>query len=196
MLTKNKLGKGNKRLKGRDWTDDDVMKSNKMVRKIDQTLKHREHIRRLEEYVGGRPKIVNPYQVDAFDSDCNEAPRSSAIFMARLFPMGSINGDDMEHSEQLNDNYDFHIEITSDNNVISYADYMKTIENDVHPPVLLLKQDNVGLKLRKTPSRSFRPVKSAKILWQFWLQVHLGFHLLMMVLGASESPPCGCVVNP
>ncbi|GJW24362.1 hypothetical protein Tco_0038173 [Tanacetum coccineum] len=122
MLTKNKLGKGNKRLKGRDWTDDDVMKSNKMVRKIDQTLKHREHIRRLEEYVRGRPKTVNPYfladgleeldsncdnlhlnttsifkadQVDAFDSDCNEAPRSSAIFMARLFPMGSINGDDV-----------------------------------------------------------------------------------------------------
>ncbi|GKG10805.1 hypothetical protein Tco_0342205, partial [Tanacetum coccineum] len=61
MVTKNKLGKGNKRLKGRDWTNDDVMKSNKMVKKIDQTLKHRVHLRRLEEYVGGRPKTVNPY---------------------------------------------------------------------------------------------------------------------------------------
>ncbi|GJU88752.1 zinc finger, CCHC-type containing protein [Tanacetum coccineum] len=41
------------------------------------------------------------------------------------------------------------------------------------------------LRLGKNPSRSFRPVKSAEILWQFCLQVHLGFHLLMMVLGAS-----------
>ncbi|GKD92636.1 hypothetical protein Tco_1372473, partial [Tanacetum coccineum] len=59
MVIKNKLGKGNKRLKGKDWTDDDVMKSNKMVKKIDLRLKHREQIRRLEEYVGGRPKTVN-----------------------------------------------------------------------------------------------------------------------------------------
>ncbi|GJR35910.1 ribonuclease H-like domain-containing protein [Tanacetum coccineum] len=59
MVIKNKMGKSNKRLKGRDWTDDDVMKSNKMVKKIDLTLKHREQIRRLEEYVGGRPMTVN-----------------------------------------------------------------------------------------------------------------------------------------
>ncbi|GJV47204.1 hypothetical protein Tco_1437416 [Tanacetum coccineum] len=30
-VTKNKLGKGNKRLKGRDWTDNDVVKSNEMI---------------------------------------------------------------------------------------------------------------------------------------------------------------------
>ncbi|GKB09581.1 hypothetical protein Tco_0837893 [Tanacetum coccineum] len=42
MVIKNKLGKGNKRLNRREWTDNDVMKSNKMVRKIDQTLKRRE----------------------------------------------------------------------------------------------------------------------------------------------------------
>ncbi|GJW17705.1 hypothetical protein Tco_0025141 [Tanacetum coccineum] len=30
MKAKNKLGKGNKSLKGRDWTNNDVMKSNKM----------------------------------------------------------------------------------------------------------------------------------------------------------------------
>ncbi|GJW23570.1 hypothetical protein Tco_0034192 [Tanacetum coccineum] len=42
MVTKKKLGKGNKRLKGRDWTDDDVVKSNEMVEKIDKTLKRRE----------------------------------------------------------------------------------------------------------------------------------------------------------
>ncbi|GJR45248.1 zinc finger, CCHC-type containing protein [Tanacetum coccineum] len=53
------------------------------------------------------------------------------------------------------------------------------------------------LILGKTPSRSFRPVKSAEIIWQvFGFKFILGFHLLMMVLGASGSPPCGCVVNP
>ncbi|GKA48410.1 hypothetical protein Tco_0741368 [Tanacetum coccineum] len=60
MLSKNKLGSGNKRLKGRDWTDYDVKSSKEMLKKIDEILKHREQLRRLEEYVGGRPKIVNP----------------------------------------------------------------------------------------------------------------------------------------
>ncbi|GJU73413.1 hypothetical protein Tco_1264818 [Tanacetum coccineum] len=31
--------------------------------------------------------------VDAFDSDCSEAPTTIAIFMARLSPAGSVNGD-------------------------------------------------------------------------------------------------------
>ncbi|GJT05607.1 hypothetical protein Tco_0840069 [Tanacetum coccineum] len=43
-----------------DWTDMDVEKSNEMFDKIDKTLKRREQLRRLEEYVGGRPKTVNP----------------------------------------------------------------------------------------------------------------------------------------
>ncbi|GJV34672.1 hypothetical protein Tco_1395072 [Tanacetum coccineum] len=62
--------------------------------------------------------------VDAFNSDCDEAPTTSAIFMARLYPVVSNN-----------DSYD---ELTSNSNVISYADYMITTENDVaqsvHPP--------------------------------------------------------------
>ncbi|GKC89241.1 hypothetical protein Tco_1149890 [Tanacetum coccineum] len=61
MVKKNKLGTGNKQLKGRDWTDIDVEKSNEMVDKIDKTLKRREQLRRLEEFIGGRPKIVNPH---------------------------------------------------------------------------------------------------------------------------------------
>ncbi|GKD44944.1 hypothetical protein Tco_1269589 [Tanacetum coccineum] len=59
MVKRNKTGTGNKRLKGRDWTDIDVEKSNEMVDKIDKVLKHREQLRRLEEYVKGRPKTVN-----------------------------------------------------------------------------------------------------------------------------------------
>nr|GEU82623.1 hypothetical protein [Tanacetum cinerariifolium] len=60
LIKRNKLGTGNKRLKLRDWTNIDVEKSHEMVDKIDKILKHREQLRRLEGYVGGRPKIVNP----------------------------------------------------------------------------------------------------------------------------------------
>ncbi|GKB76582.1 hypothetical protein Tco_0943477 [Tanacetum coccineum] len=60
MVKRNKLGTYNKRLKGKDWTNIDVEKSNEAVNKIDKTLKRREQLRRLEEYVGGRPKTVNP----------------------------------------------------------------------------------------------------------------------------------------
>ncbi|GKC97006.1 hypothetical protein Tco_1162448 [Tanacetum coccineum] len=60
MLSKNKLGSGNKRSKGRDWTDYDVKSSKEMLKKIDEILRHKEQIRRLEEYVGGRPKTINP----------------------------------------------------------------------------------------------------------------------------------------
>ncbi|GJW05046.1 hypothetical protein Tco_1563902 [Tanacetum coccineum] len=60
MLSKNKLGSGNKRLKGKDWTDYDVKSSKEMLKKIDEILRHIEQLKRLEEYVGGRPKTVNP----------------------------------------------------------------------------------------------------------------------------------------
>ncbi|GJS36030.1 hypothetical protein Tco_0534412 [Tanacetum coccineum] len=33
------------------------------------------------------------------------------------------------------------------------------------------------LRLEKTPSSSFRPVKSAKILWQFWASCSFGISL-------------------
>ncbi|GJX50529.1 putative reverse transcriptase domain-containing protein [Tanacetum coccineum] len=35
----------------------------------------------------------------------------------------------------------------------------------------------LDLRLRKTPSRSFRPIKSAKILWQFWASSSFGVSL-------------------
>nr|GEY43259.1 hypothetical protein [Tanacetum cinerariifolium] len=60
MLSKNKLGSGNKSLTGRDWTNYDVKSSREMLKKIDKVLRNKEHLRRLEEYVGGRPKNVNP----------------------------------------------------------------------------------------------------------------------------------------
>ncbi|GJT12629.1 hypothetical protein Tco_0859671 [Tanacetum coccineum] len=42
MLSKNKLGSDNKRLKGRDWTDYDVNSSKEILKKIDELLRHRE----------------------------------------------------------------------------------------------------------------------------------------------------------
>nr|GEV02136.1 hypothetical protein [Tanacetum cinerariifolium] len=60
MVKREKLGTSNKWLKGRDWTNMDINKSSEMVDKIDKTLTCRDQLRRLEEYVRGRPKIVNP----------------------------------------------------------------------------------------------------------------------------------------
>nr|GEY92528.1 hypothetical protein [Tanacetum cinerariifolium] len=65
MLSKNKLGSGNKRLKGRDWTNYDVKSSREMLKKIDEVLRHRDQLRRLEEYVGGRLKTINPRTFDS-----------------------------------------------------------------------------------------------------------------------------------
>ncbi|GKC02039.1 hypothetical protein Tco_0993649 [Tanacetum coccineum] len=42
MLSKNKLDSGNKRLKGKDWTDYDVRSSREMLKKIDEILRHKE----------------------------------------------------------------------------------------------------------------------------------------------------------
>ncbi|GJT91262.1 hypothetical protein Tco_1080107 [Tanacetum coccineum] len=46
---------------GRDWSNKDIKRSNEMLEKIDKTLKHKEQLRRLEEYVGGRPKTFDPH---------------------------------------------------------------------------------------------------------------------------------------
>ncbi|GKC38498.1 hypothetical protein Tco_1050882 [Tanacetum coccineum] len=61
IVNKNVLGRGNQRLKGREWNTKDIKRSNEMLDKIDQTLKRKEQLRRLEEYVGGRPKTVDPH---------------------------------------------------------------------------------------------------------------------------------------
>ncbi|GJU75429.1 hypothetical protein Tco_1272499 [Tanacetum coccineum] len=42
------------------------------------------------------------YFMDVFDSDCDDAQTASAIFMARLSPVGSVNGDDVGPSNDTN----------------------------------------------------------------------------------------------
>ncbi|GJT87748.1 calcium-transporting ATPase 10 [Tanacetum coccineum] len=55
-----KLGHGNKRLEGRDWSKNDIKRSNEMLEKTHKTLKRKEQLRRLKEYIGGRPKTFDP----------------------------------------------------------------------------------------------------------------------------------------
>ncbi|GKG11159.1 hypothetical protein Tco_0342559, partial [Tanacetum coccineum] len=59
MLTTNKLGKGNKSLKGTDWTDMDVEKSNEMVDKIDKTLNVTPPDGAWMEYVSGGVTLLS-----------------------------------------------------------------------------------------------------------------------------------------
>ncbi|GJS23806.1 hypothetical protein Tco_0452438 [Tanacetum coccineum] len=47
MVTKNKLGQGNERLKGRDWNEKDIKRSKEMLNKIDQVMKYREQLRHI-----------------------------------------------------------------------------------------------------------------------------------------------------
>ncbi|GKC64463.1 hypothetical protein Tco_1097061 [Tanacetum coccineum] len=74
--------------------------------------------------------------VDAYDSGCDDEATTNAIFMENLSPVGSINGNTVEPR------YDSDIlskdELTSNINVISYADYMVTIGNHVDNYVPLL----------------------------------------------------------
>ncbi|GKC71963.1 hypothetical protein Tco_1117846 [Tanacetum coccineum] len=61
MVNKNELDQGNKRLKGRDWNDKDVKRSTQMMDKIDQVMKRMEQLRRFKEYIGRRPKTIDPH---------------------------------------------------------------------------------------------------------------------------------------
>ncbi|GJW14228.1 hypothetical protein Tco_0018361 [Tanacetum coccineum] len=91
--------------------------------------------------------------VDAYDLDCDDEATACAIFMANLSPAGSINRDTAGPSYDLEllseTKYNDHIvfnnnscdELTCNSNIISYADYMVTIENDVAQYVPPPEQD-------------------------------------------------------
>ncbi|GJY87384.1 hypothetical protein Tco_0502012 [Tanacetum coccineum] len=88
--------------------------------------------------------------LDAFDSDCDEAPSASVVLMAKLSSYDSYilskvpthnnyldnhvidqNVQEMQYSEQLDFNNNLEIDITSDSNMISYEQYLKETENTV-----------------------------------------------------------------
>ncbi|GJX53863.1 hypothetical protein Tco_0282232 [Tanacetum coccineum] len=80
--------------------------------------------------------------VDAYNSDCDDQAIASAIFMASLSFAGSLNDDTAVQETKYNEHFvshdDSYAELTSDSNVISYAEYMVTIQDEddhyVPPP--------------------------------------------------------------
>ncbi|GJU77218.1 hypothetical protein Tco_1274288 [Tanacetum coccineum] len=94
--------------------------------------------------------IFHTDDLDAFDSDCDEAPSASAVLMAKLYaydsnvPSKVPNHDtyqdnnvivqsvqEMQYSEQPDFVDDSTIDITSENNAISYDQYLKVNESEV-----------------------------------------------------------------
>ncbi|GJS08143.1 hypothetical protein Tco_0364939 [Tanacetum coccineum] len=74
--------------------------------------------------------IFKEDHVDAFDSDCDEAPTASAIFMARLSPAGSINGGAFGSTYDLNilfeiSHYNTYHETDMLNHVVQEMKYSK-----------------------------------------------------------------------
>ncbi|GJV35544.1 hypothetical protein Tco_1408021 [Tanacetum coccineum] len=93
--------------------------------------------------------IFQTNDLDAFDFDCDEAPSTSAILMAKLFAYDSNvllevpthetyqtnnvidqSVQEMQYSKQLPFINASDIDITSDSNVISYDQYLKETENE------------------------------------------------------------------
>ncbi|GKB56705.1 hypothetical protein Tco_0912891 [Tanacetum coccineum] len=96
------------------------------------------------------PAIFQTDDLDAFDSDCDEAPSTSAVLMAKLPAYDSNvlsevpnhdtyldnhmidqNVQEMQYSEQPPFINDPDIDITNDSNVILYEQYLKETGNEV-----------------------------------------------------------------
>ncbi|GJV49326.1 hypothetical protein Tco_1439538 [Tanacetum coccineum] len=86
-------------------------------------------------------------KVDAYDSEVDDTPTTNAIFIAKLSPVGSINGDDVESpaSEQLVSVNDTHVDFVSDSNVISDNPYTGTNEDEVVQEMTSLAQNDVAI---------------------------------------------------
>ncbi|GJX06471.1 hypothetical protein Tco_0194403 [Tanacetum coccineum] len=91
--------------------------------------------------------IFQTDDLDAFDSDCDEAPSASAVLMAKL------SAYDSDYSEQPPFSTDSDIDITSDSNVISYEQYLKETKNAiVHDTTSTAKQDALIMSVIKEMS--------------------------------------------
>ncbi|GJT91712.1 copia protein [Tanacetum coccineum] len=72
------------------------------------------------------PAAFQTDDLDAFDSDCNDAPSAKAVLMANL---SSYDSDVLsECSEQPSFDNDTEVDITSDSNIISYEKYLQETE--------------------------------------------------------------------
>ncbi|GJX56711.1 hypothetical protein Tco_0286608 [Tanacetum coccineum] len=81
---------------------------------------------------------------------------------------------------------------------MDFSEFYKELEAkilDAGEKIMGLQLLQMDLRLGKNPSRSFRPMKSAKILWQFWASSSFGVSLAhdgglpawMRVLGSGEG---------
>ncbi|GJX78666.1 hypothetical protein Tco_0326815 [Tanacetum coccineum] len=99
-------------------TDDPIESLNKAMAFLStaNTLRHAQTKNQLRTSYNTRNQAtIQDDDLDAFDSYCDEAPTTSAVFMANLSTYDS----------------DVLSEITSDSNVISYDRYLKENENEI-----------------------------------------------------------------
>ncbi|GJT02316.1 hypothetical protein Tco_0823485 [Tanacetum coccineum] len=85
--------------------------------------------------------------LDAFDSDCDEAPGAKAVLMANLSSYDSDVISEMYYSEQPAFDPASDIEITSDNNIISYDQYLKETESAAVQNTTSIEQQNAVIML-------------------------------------------------
>ncbi|GJU55753.1 hypothetical chloroplast RF21, chloroplastic [Tanacetum coccineum] len=132
MVKRNKSGTDNKRLKGRDWTDIHVKKSNEMVYKIGKVLKRREQLRRLEEYVGGRPKTINPrtFVRPIYHFDYRVTLGFGSI-AGGLEPVSPVIRLPIEHGINTGTRIEMGDDV--DINTITLEQYMALIRDDIRP---------------------------------------------------------------
>nr|GFC93017.1 hypothetical protein [Tanacetum cinerariifolium] len=52
-------GHGNVKLEDREWTKNDIKRSKAMLEAIEKTLKHKEELKPLEEYVSRTSKTID-----------------------------------------------------------------------------------------------------------------------------------------
>ncbi|GJT97044.1 hypothetical protein Tco_1092562 [Tanacetum coccineum] len=105
--------------------------------------------------------IFQTYGIDAFDFDVDEAPIESAAFITKLSDYGfdvlfntmfEQNVQEMQYSEQPVIDDDSTIENISDNNVISFDQYLKETENEVVQSTTSPYQQNAVI-IHKTLSK-------------------------------------------
>ncbi|GJZ53028.1 hypothetical protein Tco_0607913 [Tanacetum coccineum] len=64
--------------------------------------------------------------------------------------------------------------------IVGFPEFYKELEAEIlgeRAQLMGLQFIQLELRLGKIPSRSFRPVKSAEILWQFWASSSFGVSL-------------------
>ncbi|GJR26848.1 hypothetical protein Tco_1103080 [Tanacetum coccineum] len=90
-------------------------------------------------------------------------------------------------------------ESLSAHELLGFPEFYKELEAEIlgeRAQLMGIQFIQLELRLEKNPSRSFMPVKSAEILWQFWTSSSFGVSLAHDGSWSKWEPPCGFAVNP